>query len=51
MREHCDGSGLPATDTRYRNTICPVCRGIAQLNDNDTIADHTVLVILGDEDE
>ena len=45
-REPCEGEGEAASDdTRYGNTICPVCRGIAPVDDHDRVAAHEVRVI------
>ncbi len=40
----CDGAGLPADGFPYGNTVCPVCRGIANV-DAGRIDPHTVKVI------
>ncbi len=40
----CAGAGSPADGFPYGNTICPVCRAIAQV-DNGIIDAHTVKVI------
>jgi hypothetical protein len=53
-RERCEGSGVVLSrdaDTRFGNTICPTCKGIAQVDTTGdklfapVIEEHTVLVI------
>lgn len=52
MRQPCEGEGIQVDDTRYRNTICPICKGIAAVDIDDRIEPHTVLVIdCGGDDE
>lgn len=52
-REPCEGEGIQVDDTRvgWGNSICPVCHGIAQVDRDARIEPHTVLVILGDEED
>ena len=47
----CEGEGMPADGYPYGNAICPICRGIAQVDDG-RIDPHTVkLIDCGGDDD